>query len=278
MKRIGRGGVFFLGAAAFFAAAIGAWAWRYQRMRVVRLGAERAEFFHYDIVEVRLETADPALDDEFSKSAPRAVVTRGGETLTTVAGIRELTLTRAAVGLWTARWPVPWNAPPGEYVPALIGAEELKDRLKISSFRIGRRTPKPLPPGGLIVATLESVSPLATMRVKAPDGTEKDWRGLLDWAQDLGANAFLVLGGQSPGLQDGQVWVDTNLKILPEVAKECRARGLKFGTYAMYSLTMSKTVKLPGYEYGLEIKDSKPVVTRAISLHETKRLDDVANF
>ncbi|MFI5361260.1 MAG: hypothetical protein ACHQ49_04765, partial [Elusimicrobiota bacterium] len=100
----------------------------------------------------------------------------------------------------------------------------------------------------------------------------------LDWAQSLGANALMVLGGQSPGLKDGQVWVDTNLKLLPEVAKECRARGLKFGTYAEYSLTMSKSVKIPGYEYGLEIKDAKPVVTRAVSLREPKRLDDVAAF
>jgi hypothetical protein len=278
MKRIGRGGVFFIAIVAFFGAAIGAWVGRYARNRHIHLDAERAEYLHYDIVEIRLKTADPALDAEFSLSPPRAVVTRGGEVLTTIAGIREMTLTREALGLWVARWPVPWNAPPGDYVPALLGREDLKDRMKISPFHIGRRTPKPMPPGGFVVATLESVAPLATMRVKAPDGTMKDWRGLLDWAQDLGANAFMVLGGQSPGIQDGQVWVDTNLKILPEIAKECRARGLKFGTYAMYSLTMSKTVKLPGYEYGLEIKDSKPVVTRAISLHEPKRLDDVANF
>ncbi|HEX4047488.1 MAG TPA: hypothetical protein VH309_06620 [Elusimicrobiota bacterium] len=278
MKRIGRGGVFFIGAVAFYAAVIGAWAWRYESRRAVRLGSDRPAYLHYDIVEVRLRTNDPALEDEFAKAPPRAVVTRGGEVLTTVAGIREMTLARAAPGLWTARWPVPWNAPAGEYVPALLDAGKLKDRLKVSPFRICRRTPKPLPPGGFVVATLESVSPLATMRVKAPDGTEKDWRGLLDWAQALGANAFLVLGGQSPGLQDGQVWVDTNLKLLPEVAKECRARGLLFGTYAMYSLTMSKTVKLPGYEYGLEIKNSKPVVTRAISLRDAKRTADVADF
>ena len=278
MKRLGRGTVFFLATAAFFAAVIGAWAWRREGARVVRLGAERTEYLHYDIVEVRLRTADPALDGEFSRSPPRAVVARGGEILTTIAGIRELTLSRAAPGLWIARWPVPWNAPPGEYVPALLGAEELKDRLKVAPFHIGRRTPKSLLPGALVVATLESVSPLATMRVKAPDGSAKDWRGLLDWAQSLGANAFLVLGGQSPGLRDGQVWVDTNLKLLPEVAKECHARGLKFGTYAMYSLTMSKTVKIPGYEYGLEIENSRPVVTRAVSLREPKRLDDAADF
>ncbi len=275
--RIGRGVVFFLATAAFFAAAIGAWVWR-ERARVVRLGAERAEYRHYDIVEIRLETADHALDEEFSKFPPRAVVTRGGAVLDTVAGLRELVLARAGPGVWIGRWPVPWNAPAGDYVPALLGGGKLKDRLRAAPFRVGRRTPKPLPPGGLIVATLESVEPLATMRVKAPDGTEKDWRGLLDWAQDVGANAFLVLGGQSPGPRDGQIWVDANLKLLPAVARECRARGLKFGVYAMYSLTMSQTVKLPGYEYALDIKNAAPVVTRAVSLREPKRLDDVASF
>ncbi len=270
-----RGLFFLLAVAAFFAVVIGAWRW-HEGARVVRLGSDRAAYLHFDIVELRLETKDSALDAEFEASPPRAVVTRGGEILTTIAGIREMTLTRAGPGVWTARWPVPWNAPAGAYFPALVGREDLQERLRVAPFQIGRRTPIPLPKGGFVVATLESVAPLATMRVAAPDGTEKDWRGLLDWAKELGADAFLVLGGQSPGLQDGQVWVDTNLRLLPEVAKACHERGLKFGTYAMFSLTMSKTVKIPGYEYGLEIKNSKPVVTRAVSIREPRRLDDVA--
>src|SRR6185312_4444586 len=278
MKRIGRGGAFFLGVAAFYACVVGAWLWRDRATRVLSLAAERPSYLHYDIVELKLTTNDPVLDEQFRKSPPCAVVRRGGASVTTIGGLRELTLTRTAAGLWTARWPVPWNAPTGAYLPALLDHDELKDRLKISSFEIARRTPKPFPAGGLVVATLESVAPLATMRVKAPDGTEKDWRGLLDWAKEIGATAFLVLGGQSPGLQDGQIWVDTNLKMIPEVAKEAHSRGLLFGTYAMYSLTMSKTVKIPGYEYGLEIKDSEPVVTRAISLQDPKRAGDVANL
>ena len=278
MKRIGRGGVFFFAVAAFYACVVGAWLWRDHVTRGVRLSSDRPSYLHYDIVDLRLTTNDPLLDRRFETSPPRVIVRRAGEAVTTIGGLRELTLSRAAAGLWTARWPVPWNAPVGEYVPALLGADELKDRLKIAPFTIARRTPLPLPPGGLVVATLESVAPLATMRVRAPDGTQKDWRGLLDWSKDLGATAFLMLGGQSPGLKDGQVWVDTNLKIIPEVAKEAHSRGLLFGTYAMYSLTMSKTVKIPGYEYGLEIKDSQPVVTRAISLRDAKRVDDVASF
>jgi len=277
MKSARRGLFFFLAVAAFFAAVFGLRRWWFEKEYVVRFAAERADYLHYDFVDLRLSLHDRELDAQFQDAPPRAVVTRGGEPVTTIAGIREMTLARVGPGQWMARWPVPWNAPPGEYRPELLGREDLKDRLRISPFRIGRRTPAPLP-NGFVVLTLESVAPLATMRVKAPDGTMKDWRGLLDWAQDVGADAFWVLGGQSPGLGEGQVWVDANLKILHEVAKECRARGLKFGTYAMYSLTMSNTVKIPGYQYGLEIKDGAPVETRAVSLREPKRIDDVVKL
>lgn len=247
-------------------------------VRVVRLQAAAPEALHYDLVPLRLTFTDPELERGFESSAPRVAVVRGTETLTSVAGIRETVLRRESPGVWSGLWPVPWNAPVGDYRPVLLERGDLGRRLRSTAFHIGRRTPSPLPKGGFVVASLESVMPLATMRVKAPDGRETDWRGLLDWAQEIGADAFWVLGGQTPGLQDGQVWVDTNLKLLPEVAKECRRRGLKFGVYAMYSLTMSDAVKLPGYEYALEIKDGRAVPTRAISIRDRKRLDDVVEF
>jgi hypothetical protein len=115
------------------------------------------------------------------------------------------------------------------------------------------------------------------MKIKAPDGTMKDWHGLLDWAVYMGVDALWVLGGQSPGKEKGQIWVENNLKLLPGVAAECHARGLQFGVYAMYSLTTS-SIPIAGYEYGLDIKDSRPVPTRAVSIRDRKRLDDVANL
>ena len=272
-----RGRAFFLAVLAFFAAVFVVWRRWNESMRVVRLAAGRADYLHYDLVDIRLSARDRVLDAEFARAPPRVVVRRDGAEVTTVAGIREVTLARAGPGLWTARWPVPWNAPAGDYVPVLLGREDLADRLRVASFRVGRRAPAPLPPG-FVALTLESVAPLAAMRVTGPDGTVKDWRGMLDWAQWIGADAFWVLGGQTPGPREGQVWVETNLETLHEAAKECRARGLKFGVYAMYSLTMSNTTKIPGYEYGLEIKNAAPVVTRAVSIREPRRLDDVVGL
>jgi hypothetical protein len=272
-----RGRAFFVAVLVFFAAVFVAWRWWSENVLVVGLAAERAEYLHYDFVDIRLSTRDHALDADFAQSPPHVVVRRGGADVTTVAGIKEMTLSRVGPGQWMARWPVPWNAPVGEYAPVLVGREDLADRVRARPFKIGRRTPAPLPPG-FVVLTLESVAPLSSMKVVAPDGTTKDWHGLLDWAQWIGADAFWVLGGQSPGQKDGEVWVQTNLQALHEVAKECHARGLKFGTYAMYSLTMSNKVKIPAYEYGLEIKDGAPVVTRAVSIREPKRLDDVVDL
>jgi hypothetical protein len=132
-------------------------------------------------------------------------------------------------------------------------------------------------PKGLVVASLESVTPLKAMKLKGPDGVQTDWRGLLDWTKALGGDAFWMLGGQTPGLGPDEVWMRTNLDMIPKVAAECRARGIKFGVYAMFSLTMSNK-PVPGYEYALEIKDGKPVATRAISIRDRKRVDDLVAF
>jgi hypothetical protein len=261
--------------AVLYAAVFALWTVRV-KSRELRLSASKLDHFHYDIVELSLVSGDPALDESFRALPPRFVVMRGTETLTTIAGIREMKALRVAPGLWTARWPVPWNAPPGSYRPALVGRPDLAARVQIAPFSISRRTPKAMPKG-FVVATLESVMPLASMKVKGPDGGMTDWRGLLDWAKYVGADAFFMLGGQTPGLGKDEIWMQTNLKLIPKVAEECKKRGLQFGVYAMFSLTMSKAA-LPGYEYGLEIKDGQPVVTRAISIRDQKRLSDVAAF
>ncbi len=277
MSNTRRGNEFFFAVFIFFALVFGGWRWWWVNSRDVRLRSDRSDYLHFDFVELRLTTRDAILDSQFQAAPPRVVVRRAGVDVTTIGGVREMTLTRAGIGSWVARWPVPWNAPTGEYAVALVGREDLRGRVAAQGFRITRRTPRRIA-RGFSVLTLESVAPLASMRVKAPDGSMKDWRGLLDWAQYIGADAFWVLGGQSPGIKDGEVWVQTNLKSLHNVARECHARGLQFGTYAMFSLTMSNTVKIPGYEYALEIKDGEPEITRAVSIREPKRVDDVVSL
>lgn len=243
--------------------------------RQARLFPAKAEHLHYDFAELTLLTRDEELDASFSASAPRVLVTRGGALVTTIGGTVETVLRREAPGRWTGRWPVPWNAPTGEYRLALAGRPDLDGRLHAAPVRVSRRAPKPMPPG-FVVATLESSAPLAGLVLRGPDGRRTDWRGYLDWAQSLGADAFWMLVGQTPGRAPGQAWVEDNFALVPEVAAECRRRGLKFGVYAMFSLTMSSKNRVPGYRYAEEIENGRPVPTRAVSLTDRRRLDDAA--
>ncbi len=269
-------GVFLLYAAVGVTLYMG-WERNVERRRVVSLRAESSDLLHYDFAELRLRAADPKTQERFAASPPRVAVTRDGQVVTTVAAIREVTLRRMAPGLWGGRWPVPWNAPPGEYRPVLLDADDLSGRLQASPFRVGRRVPA-VKPDGLIVATLERMEPLAEMRMKGPDGRETDWRGLLDWTESLGANAFWMAAGSTPGAAPGEKWLDVNRDLIPVVAKECRARGLKFGVYVLYSLTLDGKNRVPGYEYALEIENARPVETRAISIRDRRRLDDAVDF
>ena len=126
-----RHGLALLAAVALLYAAVFAlWTVR-SKSRELKLSASKTEHLHYDIVELSLVSGDPALDESFAAAPPRFVVTRGTETLTTIAGIREMKAARTAPGRWTARWPVPWNAPPGEYRPVLLGRPDLAERLTI---------------------------------------------------------------------------------------------------------------------------------------------------
>ena len=267
----------FFGLAVFYAVLfLGFWGW-VRVTRSVRLCSGRAEYGHDEFVEIFLKTRDPALNRAWSAKAPVVVVTRRGRPVSTVAGLRQARLFPSGRGLWTGRWPCPWNAPAGEYRLELAGAEALGDRLQARPFRITYRRPRPLPPA-FAVLTLECDMPWAGLRVQAPDGTTKDWRGLLDWVEYVGADAFWVLGGRTPGEKPGEAWLSYNFPLIPKMAAECRRRKIKFGVYVQCYLTMSGKARVPGYEYALEVRDGRTAETRAISLREDKRAKDIAEL
>lgn len=265
----------FLGLVLMYAGVFAARAWWLRWARAIHLEASKSVYFHDDIVELRLWSRDPALEELWKSEPPAAQVVREGRAVTTIAGLRDVRLAYdAASGEWVGRWPCPWNADAGEYALALSSAPRgLSQRVQSEPFKIARRRPSPLPPGFSVV-TLESSMPIESMVVVSPTGEKKDWTGLLDWVQFAGADAFWMLGGQTPG-PDGQTWVTVNREVIPRIASECRRRGIKFGVYAMCYLTMSKE-PLPRYEYALDVKDGHTLPTRAISLNDARRPDDVA--
>ena len=247
-------------------------AWR----KPVRLDTLKPAYYHDEFVDIRLRARDRDLVRRWREGLPpKVAVYRDGALVTTIAAIDWLDLSFSpAEGAFLARWPCPWNAPSGRYDLVLAGAAELGDRLTVSGFRIQRRVPKALPPG-FVALTLETKQSLASMMVTAPDGTEKGWRGILDWAEYLEADAFWMLVGETPGAKPGEVWRSENLALIPAVAQECRKRGLALGVYAMNYLTTSQAA-LPRYEYAWDVEEGRPLRTRAISLRDPQRPRDVA--
>ncbi|MBI5208951.1 MAG: hypothetical protein HY927_03155 [Elusimicrobia bacterium] len=242
----------------------------------VRLETAKAEYLHDEFVELRLRTRDPALRERFAASPPRVAVARQGRTVRTIAGIESVGLRYdASARAWTGRWPCPWNAPAGDYELVFLGEDVPRGRLRMRPFRISYRRPAPIP-RGLSVLTLEHLERYEDMRVTTPTGAVKDWRGLLDWVEYVGADAFWVLGGATPGKGIGEVWAGDNFRVFPAMAQECRRRGIKFGIYAMCYLTLPREARLPRYEYARDVEDGATVETRAISLRDERRIADIA--
>ncbi|MFA6093369.1 MAG: hypothetical protein WCU88_05985 [Elusimicrobiota bacterium] len=242
----------------------------------VRLDTLKESYGRDEFVDVRLRTRDPGLRAQWTAQGVRIRVLREGLPVTGIGGLRELPLRwDSARGAWMGRWPCPWNPPLGRYSLELSEPLESGKELRSRGFELRARPLNPFPPR-LAVVNWESAKSLASLQVRAPDGTLKDWRGLLDWTEYAGADAFWMLGGQTPGSGSGEVWQTRNLKMIPEVARECHRRGLKFGVWVMYSLTVSSTNRIPGYEYALEIEEGRPKPTRAVSLRDERRLKDVA--
>jgi hypothetical protein len=278
LKHMGTRGIrLFLILLVMYAGIFAARGWWLGRLQYVHLETTKPAYFHDEFVEISLRTRDPGLNARWQAASPRVEVLRLGQPVETIAAIQQLALRfDPSRGAWTGRWPCPWNAEAGAYELRLLGSGDLNGRLAAKSFQILRRRPLGFPPG-LAVLTLESVMPFKTMRVPSPSGEIKDWRGLIDWAQYIGADAFWVLGGQTPGAKPGEIWLSHNLSFFPEMARECHRRGIKFGVYVMAYLTMSEE-RLTRYEYALDVRDARALRTRAISLRDPRRPDDVADF
>lgn len=260
----------YLGAFAFWQAAA-------SRARPVTLSAEKPEYRRHELVGIRLHTRDPLLLAAWRREPPAVHVERGGVPVRTVADILDVTLSPEPMGGFVGRWPVPWNAAPGNYTLAFATPPVGADRLVSRGFTVTARVPRPVPQG-FSVLTWESDRELETLRVTAPDGSTKDWRGLLDWVEYAGADAFWMLGGRTPGELPGQVWESRNLRMFPRVAAECRKRGIKFGLYAMCYLTTSSSKAVPGYEYALDVHEGRLVKTRAVSLRDAGRVRDIVDL
>lgn len=250
--------------------------------RSIVLTTPKGSYLHHEIIPVHLKTRNPFLIRLWKKDPPRLAVQKDGEVVTTVGGLDTFAFRYDADhGLWVARWPCPWNAPTGAYLPTLALPVPQRKHLKAQPFQISRRKPKKIS-DKMTVLTFENIYPLATLKVPTPQGEVRDWRGLVDWAQFLGVDAFWILAGLTPGLSKKgggeEVWVSYNFPLLAALGQECHRRGIRFGVWAVAYATQPGSRKLPRYEYALEYENGNFKPTRSISLRDPQRPRDLAQL
>ncbi|MBI4248866.1 MAG: hypothetical protein HY611_05130, partial [Elusimicrobia bacterium] len=245
-------------------------------MNTVSVEALKPSYYHHEIVRFRVKARRRSIVKDWLKEPPRLVIFKDGRIVPTVGGMMAVDLRwNEASQAWEGRWPCPWNAENARYQPVLMGVGD-SIRIVSKSFSIINRVPAPAPKN-FAVLTFENLSPLTSMKVRGPDGAMTDWKGLADWAEHMGVDAFWMLASSTPGTEKGDVWVNYNLSMLPLLGKELHKRNIRFGVWVMGYLT-SKNKFLDRYEYALTFEDRGMVKTRAISLKEEQRITDLGDM
>jgi hypothetical protein len=252
----------------------------------VVLAADKRDHFHDEFVSLTLRAESPEIVTLLRSTGPyRVWVEREGVPVVTVGQMETATLSyNAGEGLFEARWPVPWNAPDGEYTlhlatspwPAGVAAPETLP------FRVISRGFDPIPPG-FAALTLEGFRRLDG--IPGPDGI-KSISGFPAWAEFMGADALFVQGGESSGFESKPKsdfpWSTVSFKTVRELGQECRRWGLKMGVYVLCYMVGGPPELAADYEYGWNY-DAKGLnhglklqKRRGISIADPKRPGDIA--
>ena len=83
-----------------------------KEIKGVRITTDKKAYLHYELVGIKVETRERELLARWKKSPPIVVVTRNGQEVRTIAGVR-----RFATSPSGSAFPIPWNA-----APAISGA------------------------------------------------------------------------------------------------------------------------------------------------------------
>lgn len=249
------------------------------------LASDKDEHFHDEFVSITLRAETPQMLELLKSTGPYAVrVERDGRRVPTVGQMDQVRLNfDPDQGLFRARWPVPWNAPDGEYRlrlssgpwPAGLPAPET------GSFRVVSRPFNPIPTG-FAVLTLEGYRP--PDRIPGPDGSY-GVGSIPAWAEFIGADAIFVQGGESSGFDAKPPaafpWSTASFKNLRALGAECHRRGLKLGVYVLSYMVGGPPEFAPDYTFGWNY-DEKGLRSgmqlekrRGISITDPKRPGDI---
>ncbi|MGD8237163.1 MAG: hypothetical protein PVH68_01310 [Armatimonadota bacterium] len=276
---------------------------------------DKDEYFRYDLVRARVRYVN-AGGKPIRDEPPDVRILENGQPAESVGGIKHAPLRfDEPSGTWVVRWPVPWNAPPADYVlraRAQIDADQWewlsvdeRRRLEREQRRLGREPPKVYDEGeshcvatapfrvakrkpaaiapGLGVLTLETTWNLPSIRLPRPDGSEGDWRVIFDWCEYIGANALWYRAGYTDArgraLTLQRPWLGLARDQVAVLAEEARNRRVSLGPYMYAYRTEGPRAQRPDYDYACDYRAGRGVhQTAFVSLLDGRRVTHMADF
>lgn len=242
------------------------------------LKTNKNEFLHYEFVRFIFDHP-PKLNSEDKLFV---TIAKNGAPVISVGGLKALLLHyNNKLHQFEGKWPIPWNAPDGDYTANLVIPRPHKEPLEFSTlFTISRKKPTAIPPGPGIL-TLESTSYLKNAKIKDPNGYTGNWENIFSWAEYLTADTVWYLAGQTASwgekIENTFPWVKNNVEFTPLFAKTARLKGYKFGAWVACYLTFGDQTKKADYSYAYNYDSTKGtcVPTRSVSIGDLKRREDI---
>jgi hypothetical protein len=275
-------------------------------------------YLRFELVRLSVKLVDAGGRPVLTPKPPAIVVSRQGQAVTTV-GNAESVVPRydRNTGAYLVCWPIPWNAPAGEYIAEVRlkldrpdlwvweTPEQRQERLKHERHQRNKEPAKPPSgtsycvartrfliqarpvadiPKGTCVATWEpDFRPNA---IPKPTGGKGDWHAMMDWCQYIGADTVWFRGAVTETyegkLSDEQPFNTSNIQAIPQLAAEAHHRGLRFGAWAAAFATYPRTSNRykPRYQFAQDISLGSGGVRDLdfISLLDRKRVTHLANF
>lgn len=283
----------------------------------LELSTDAPSYLRYNLV--RFEAGVTDVQGRPAKAATPLVVTvsHKGEIVSTVGGVKRLPLRYDSNRQrYVMTWPVPWNAPPGEYVAEVSleitdpqswvweTPEQKKERLRREKRKEKGQEPKIEGSTRCVARTRFTISarPIAQMLpgtcvatwepdfrsgdIPRPTGGVGDWKAMFDWCEYMGADTFWMRGAvtdvRAGRLTEAQPFVQYNLDQIPTIAAEAHHRGLRFGTWAAAYATYPEWSNKgkPPYKFAQDISLGSGAISSLdfISLLEPKRVNHLAQL
>lgn len=252
----------------------------------INITTAKDKYLHYELVNITAGRNVEIPDDAVLPEVLTVEISRDEIPVTSIGKLKEVILQYdPTLKIWEGKWPIPWNAPRGNYTVSVDTHQFTNVTFTDTEFEVIARIPPEIE-SDLYILTVESGSELKTMQIPAPDGTGGGWQNIIEWAKFIGANTIWYLGGQTSGwrekIDEDFPWNKSNFEMLGEFAQEIHRNGLKFGVWVSAYLTFGKKeyrVNKYTYAWNYDEESDECIHTdRTISLGDDKRKQDIIDF